>query len=430
MIGPHYGEWWNERPALARTRLAIALVSLLLVLAWGVYAGLSGSRLRAALFEATERGDADAVRVLLARGGSASAQHADGTALLHWAQEHGHRELAMLLVREGADVNAVDRNVVAALHRAASRGDAELVSLLLEAGAEPGAMSRRHGAPLHWAAQAGSAAIVRALLDAGAPVDPPMSGCTRRCTWRCCARIAGSPSCCARAVPTPTRDSRETARCCTGPRPRDGAMSPRWSSRSAPMSARRTARAILRCITRRYEAMSNFRRCSSSMGPGVSAPTPGFLVTPLHYAARGGHLETIRLLLAHGADANAPSRFYGTPLHWAAGRGQRETVGLLIAQGARATALDDHRATSLERARQRGHTEVAMLLAAITPAVEPFGTPAAAPRESAGWRAAETYAPGEPCFSRPLHRRRSHSRRVPPGCSRCPTPTTWGWGRA
>ena len=273
MIGPHYGEWWNERPAHAPTRLAIVLVSLLLVLAWGVYAGFSGSRLRAALFEATERGDADAVRALLARGGSASAQHADGTALLHWAQEHGHRGLAMLLVREGADVNAVDRNAVAALHRAASRGDAELVSLLLEAGAEPGAMSRRHGAALHWAAQVGSAVI---------------------------------------------------------------------------------------------------------------APTPGFLVTPLHYAAREGHLETIRLLLAHGADANAPSRFYGTPLHWAAGRGQRETVGLLIAQGARAAALNDHRATSLERARQRGHTEVAMLLAAITPAVEPFGTPAAAPRESAG----------------------------------------------
>ena len=97
VIGPHYGEWWNERPAHALTRLAIVLVSLLLVLAWGVYAGLSGSRLRAALFEATERGDADAVRALLASGGSASAQHADGTALLHWAQEHGHRELAMLL---------------------------------------------------------------------------------------------------------------------------------------------------------------------------------------------------------------------------------------------------------------------------------------------------------------------------------------------
>ena len=156
-------------------------------------------------------------------------------------------------------------------------------------------------------------------------------------------------------------------------------MSPRWSSRSATDGKGNTAL--------HHAALRGDAELSALLiehGAAVSAPTPGFLVTPLHYAAREGHLETIRLLLAHGADANAPSRFYGTPLHWAAGRGQRETVGLLIAQGARAAALDDHRATSLERARQRGHTEVAMLLAAITPAVGPFGTLAAAPRESAG----------------------------------------------
>ncbi|MDE0457725.1 MAG: ankyrin repeat domain-containing protein, partial [Chromatiales bacterium] len=149
MIGPHYGDWWNERPRRRRLRLALVIVPLFAVTVWGVHGAFSGPRPDPVLFEAAGRGDAGAVRAWLARGGSASARHTDGTALLHWAQEYGHRDLALLLLREGADVNAVDRDEVTALHRAADRGDAGMVARLLREGADPGAASRRHGAALH-----------------------------------------------------------------------------------------------------------------------------------------------------------------------------------------------------------------------------------------------------------------------------------------
>jgi ankyrin repeat protein len=41
-------------------------------------------------------------------------------------------------------------------------------------------------------------------------------------------------------------------------------------------------------------------------------------VTPLHRAAMGGHVEAVRVLLAHGADVNAvDGMFSASPLVWA-----------------------------------------------------------------------------------------------------------------
>ena len=100
-------------------------------------------------------------------------------------------------------------------------------------------------------------------------------------------------------------------------------------------------------------------------GATAGARTGKLLVTPLHYAAREGHVGTVGLLLANGADPAAHSRFYGTPLHWAADHGRRDVVELLLARGARAGAIDDHGVTPLERARQRGHVDVAAFLSGV-----------------------------------------------------------------
>ena len=78
------------------------------------------------------------------------------------------------------------------------------------------------------------------------------------------------------------------------------------------------------------------------------------------------------------------SRRHGAPLHWAAQAGSAAIVRALLDAGAPVDPTDERLHTPLHVAVLRAHTEVAMLLAAITSAVEPFGTPAAAPRESAG----------------------------------------------
>lgn len=65
-----------------------------------------------------------------------------------------------------------------------------------------------------------------------------------------------------------------------------------------------------------------------------------FGLTPLALAARNGHVETVRLLLSHGADADALSSNYRTPL-WIVtaqgrGRGRAEIVELLLKHKANA----------------------------------------------------------------------------------------------
>ena len=64
--------------------------------------------------------------------------------------------------------------------------------------------------------------------------------------------------------------------------------------------------------------------------------------TGLHSAAKGGHTEIVRLLLAHGADPNAREAGDHTyPLHWAAAGGYLETVRALLDAGGDVHGLGD-----------------------------------------------------------------------------------------
>ena len=56
--------------------------------------------------------------------------------------------------------------------------------------------------------------------------------------------------------------------------------------------------------------------------------------TPLHYAARNGHIEITRLLLQNGAEVNAKNNVGSTPLHWAAIAGHVDILHLLVENGA------------------------------------------------------------------------------------------------
>ena len=83
----------------------------------------------------------------------------------------------------------------------------------------------------------------------------------------------------------------------------------------------------------------------------------------LHTAARLGHVECMRNLIAGDADIEVAENSYGwTPIFMAAVEGQLSTLEVLIEEGAEATKLDSSGWTAIEHAALRGHIEVARRL--------------------------------------------------------------------
>jgi uncharacterized protein len=91
---------------------------------------------------------------------------------------------------------------------------------------------------------------------------------------------------------------------------------------------------------------------------------------PLHSAAAGRVLGIVKLLLEHGADANAQQHGGWTALHAAASHGDRALAELLLEHGADPRQASDDGKTPLELASDKGQTEFAASLRSSRPANE------------------------------------------------------------
>jgi len=123
--------------------------------------------------DAAMRGDVEAVRSLLQRGGDPNAAQGDGMTALHWAAELGDAELAQVLVDAGAELEPMTRlGSYRPLHIAARNGHVEVLRVLLEGGASPSVPTATGSVtPLHFAATAATPAAVELLLEHGADLD-------------------------------------------------------------------------------------------------------------------------------------------------------------------------------------------------------------------------------------------------------------------
>lgn len=101
---------------------------------------------------------------------------------------------------------------------------------------------------------------------------------------------------------------------------------------------------------------------------GASVDTYGrtpFANQPLHAAAAGRHVDVCRLLLAAGADVNAPQHGGYAPLHEAAGNGHVELAELFLSAGADPLATTADGATAADVAERAGHLDLAARLRSV-----------------------------------------------------------------
>jgi ankyrin repeat protein len=123
------------------------------------------------LIEAVKRGDAAAVRALVAKKTDVNVPDADGSTALHWAAERDDVPMAEMLIAAGANVKAKTRYNVTPLSLACTNGDAALIDRLLKAGADPNATSEEGQTALMTASLTGKPDAVKLLVETGANVN-------------------------------------------------------------------------------------------------------------------------------------------------------------------------------------------------------------------------------------------------------------------
>ncbi len=288
-----------------------------------LFVGARASAAGTEVADAAMRGDREAVRAALARKADVNAAQIDGSTALHWAVERDDVELADLLLRAGARVEAVTREGVAPLRLAAINGSARMIDRLLKGGADPNAGLTSNGdTALMMAARTGKVDAIRVLAESGANVNAKETwGGTTPLMWAVSEGHAAAASTLIQAGADVNAQSHFVA-----------AANGRGFEGRTPLTNSAAAKVV------------DF--------------ASGWL-TSLMLAAREGHIELARLLVAAGADVNAVGGDGKTALALAVFNGNYEVASFLVDSKADVNQADAQRFTPLFWAVDRRNMETA-----------------------------------------------------------------------
>jgi ankyrin repeat protein len=279
--------------------------------------------------DAVMRGDAAAVRALLAQKADVNATQADGATALHWAVYRADQALTDLLLQAGADPSVANREGFTPLALASLNGNAALITSLLRAGADPNERLPRGETPLMMAARTGSVAAMQVLLDEGAALDATET--LRGTTALMWAADQGHAAAVRLLL---DRGADPDIHSSPAPNPRRGppgkSVDPRRSrSRALAQRAAGTDSASVRIAAAQAEAGDRPAAAATATGAtGATGATArqddddgparqqltGGGLTALTLAARANSLDAVKTLLDAGVDVNQPTAYGWTPL--------------------------------------------------------------------------------------------------------------------
>jgi ankyrin repeat protein len=266
----------------------------------------------------------DGLERLLNEGADINEPQADGATALHWAVQWDDLATAELLLDRGANPAVSNRAGATPLRLAAINGNAAMLSLLLAAGVDVNAsLSTTGDTALMMAARTGKPDAVRVLLDVGADVNAVETwGGTTALMWAATEGHAEATSMLIKA--------------------------------GAVIDA---ASYFLPADTARgFEGSSPRPRQADEVGPIYHASGE---MTALMFAAREGHLDTVKVLAEAGADLNTVAGDGKDAQSLAIFNGNYAVASYLIDSGAELNTADARAFTPLFWAVDRRNMETA-----------------------------------------------------------------------
>ena len=253
----------------------------------------------APIADAAMRGDIESVRSLLGRGADVNAVQGDGSTALHWAAYLEDLDMARLLLEAGANVGVETRlGDLTPMLMASKNGNSEMLGLLIEAGSDANGPDANGTTPLMYSAASGKTDAVELLLAEGAGVN---------------------------AADTTTG---QTAMMFAAARGRADVVRILGAAGADPNRLTKLSEVIpWRDRFRDDDGNAMVREDREERFSG------GF--SALHFAAREGHLDVVRELVAAGADVNLVATSDGaSPLNAAIINASLDVAAFILEQDA------------------------------------------------------------------------------------------------
>jgi ankyrin repeat protein len=265
--------------------------------------------------EAARTQDAKAVRSLLSQKADVNARSSDGSTALLWLAHWNDAETADLLLKAGADANTTNDFGMTPLSQACTNGSFEFVRLLLKSSANPNTAIATGETPLMTCAKTGNVDAVRLLVEYGAAVNAkePAQGQTAL-MWA----VAERHSDVVRALISGNGGAHADLKAHT----KDGFMAIHFAARVGDLESVKLFLAAgmdVNILTQPGDSDAGSGGAPApAAGGGRGARTAGGAggFTPLLVATLRAQVDVALYLLDHGADPNNQAAGF-TPLHWA-----------------------------------------------------------------------------------------------------------------
>ena len=282
---------------------------------------------RTPLHQAAVGGHVSTVKAMLKAGCPVDVVDSDGNSVLHAAAEGDSTEVIREVLNTGCDINRTGYNGVTPLHVAAANAKTEVALELIKQGANTAIVAGSLGTPLHLAAQNGHVSTVKAMLKAGCPVDVVSS--SGRSVLSCAAESGN-----AEVIKVLSTWCNINATDVFGMTPLHAAA-----------------------MYGKTEAVLELIRLGAR-----KAMVFNLVGTPLHFAAQGCHVSTVKAMLKECCPVDAVDSFGMSVLHSAAIGGNVEVIREVLSTGCDINALANDGRTPLHLAAAHGKTEAALEL--------------------------------------------------------------------